>query len=373
MDNNFIDYFEILQVHFLAEERMIKNAYIKLCHLYHPDNSKNYSDEKMYLINEAYSVLSHPQLKKEYIKSWINQYSDGIILAGNSLDISMYDFAIQPLKKMVLEYMYLIKVKKFEMAYQMISDENKNKIFKKDFILWQRLVSEIYELIDFDCTFSKLSSFNSNNIIEFKVKIIEKNMLLERIEEDFFARKLIYNQGKWSIYLGNPDLKEIINKYKRIIRINKKNTIAKKKYLKEIGADYRTGFLSKKFFLHNCEFENYRHLRYQNVFSIISFEINIDKFSNIYRNEVIQMVGNLLKKNSRKLDSFCYLKRGVFLMLLPETNVKKAELYGKKIISLINDNSNFLIDNKKVIIEYIANQQEYSSIKELLKRLRRVN
>lgn len=381
--NDFIDYFEVLQVHFLAEDQIIKSSYRKLCQIYHPDTNKGVSINKILLINEAYSVLLDPIKKQEYINKWISNYSDTKILNGKQLEISMYDFSVQPIKKMIFQYMNFIKNKKFESAYNMISKKNKNTLFKKDFIIWKHLVSEIYELVDFDCTFSKFdnslpNSFTSDSnqtIIEFKIKIIEKNIFLDRIEEDFFTRKLIYEDGLWCIYFDNLDLKSIIKKYRRLVRINKRNTLLNQKYLKDIGIDSSTGFLSKGKFIEQCELENHRYLRYQNSFSLIGFKFNINDFDTSTKKSTIQFLGTILKNNSRKLDIFCYFKTGIFIMLLPETKYDDSNIYAKKVINILEKNilnnplRKKLTVNYKVIEQNIISQDESLSIKQLLRQV----
>lgn len=382
--NNFIDYFEVLQVHFLAEDLMVKNAYRKLCQIYHPDSNKNASIDKIQLINEAYSVLSNPDKKQKYIEQWISHYSDHTILNGKQLNISMYDFSIQPIKKMISQYMTYIKNKNFESAYNMISKENKNTLFKKDFLIWKHLVAEIYELIDFDCTFSKFGTVNTHSykdshnktIIEFKIKIIERNIFLDRVEEDFFTRKLIYEDGLWSIYLDNLDLKAIIKKYRRLVRINKKNTLLNQKYLKDIGIDSKTGFLSKGKFLEQCELENHRYQRYQNAFSLVAFKFNIQDFETLSKRSVIQFLGAIFKNNSRKLDIFCYFKSGIFVMLLPETNYDSTDIYVQKLLSIIelkkqNDplKNNLAIEYRIIEQNIIHSLDEHLSVKQLLRQV----
>lgn len=64
-----MDYYSILGVSSEAEDIVIRAAYKALAHRYHPDrNIGNASEaqEKMALINEAYSILSDPNKRKEY-------------------------------------------------------------------------------------------------------------------------------------------------------------------------------------------------------------------------------------------------------------------------------------------------------------------
>lgn len=60
-------YYEILEVANTASQEIIKIAYKNLAKKYHPDTSKDANaTEKMQQINEAYSVLSDVEKRKEY-------------------------------------------------------------------------------------------------------------------------------------------------------------------------------------------------------------------------------------------------------------------------------------------------------------------
>lgn len=66
-----VNYFEILNISVNAEPEIIKASYKALAKKYHPDNysgTKNDSDKKMKLINEAYRVLSDDFLRRQHIE-----------------------------------------------------------------------------------------------------------------------------------------------------------------------------------------------------------------------------------------------------------------------------------------------------------------
>jgi DnaJ homolog subfamily C member 3 len=66
------DYYKILEVSRDADDRTIKRAYRQLTKLHHPDKSmsqgvsKEDAEKKMAAINEAYEVLSDPELRARF-------------------------------------------------------------------------------------------------------------------------------------------------------------------------------------------------------------------------------------------------------------------------------------------------------------------
>jgi curved DNA-binding protein CbpA len=62
-----VDYYESLQVHYLAESEVIEAAYKKLAYKYHPDRNKSASAaEKMKIINVAHDILCDPIKRHDY-------------------------------------------------------------------------------------------------------------------------------------------------------------------------------------------------------------------------------------------------------------------------------------------------------------------
>ncbi|CRK36313.1 hypothetical protein BN1708_016519, partial [Verticillium longisporum] len=66
------DYYKVLGVTNDADARQIKSAYRKLSKLHHPDKAhkqgltKEAAEKKMAAINEAYEVLSDPELRERF-------------------------------------------------------------------------------------------------------------------------------------------------------------------------------------------------------------------------------------------------------------------------------------------------------------------
>ena len=63
------DYYEILGVHPSARDQDIRQAYRQLCRAYHPDTTTlapAEALEKFLVVNEAYTILSHPAKRIRY-------------------------------------------------------------------------------------------------------------------------------------------------------------------------------------------------------------------------------------------------------------------------------------------------------------------
>ena len=68
----FEDYYEILQVHFLAEPEVIKKAFAALAYKYHPDRNPGAdAAARMQKINIAYAILGDTNKRKLYDAVWI--------------------------------------------------------------------------------------------------------------------------------------------------------------------------------------------------------------------------------------------------------------------------------------------------------------
>lgn len=361
MNSNFVDYFKILQVHFTASDEVIKAAYRALSKKYHPDNEAD--NTQFLLLKEAYETLINQESKEAYLKVFAETNGPRNILKGNQLPVNdTYVISIAPLRQLIVEYLYFIKNKQFEDAFNMLAQHNKDKIFKKDFVMWQSLVSEIHQLIEFDCAFVgveevELDQGETASAVCFKVKIVEDNKLLDHKEEDFFIRRVICEDGNWRLLLGPINIKDIIKKYRKIVSVHKNNEKIIEKYYKKYEHDYRSGFVNKTTFLNNSEYELVRYSRYGHPYSLAKITFNgLDEDGfNMYKEYFIN--------HFRELDSICALNENSFLVLLPETDeIGAALVKGKFKKYLLEKTSDFEI-HTKTVDEYVT------STKELIKEL----
>lgn len=64
------DYFSILQIHPLAEPEVVKAAYDRLAHKYHPDKNPSVTSERMKDLNEAFEIISNPEKRGRYHEAY---------------------------------------------------------------------------------------------------------------------------------------------------------------------------------------------------------------------------------------------------------------------------------------------------------------
>lgn len=345
MNKKMDDYYLILEVHMLAGSEAIKNSYRRLCKVHHPDNGG--SIEHLNKINEAYEVLIDDEKRKEYHLKWKKSFLSNEKNSDVFNENDLYSNVFRPLKKVVNEYMFLIKNKDYELAYTLLSVQNKNKIFKKDFIIWQKLIGEIYILIDYNCV---LDDFGKD--VTMRVKVTELNLLVNRVEEDVFLRKLIYENNEWKILLNDIDVKSIIRKYKRIIAINKKNRKMIQKNFLSLNEKFDSRYVSSDIFFNNCEYEFFRFERYERMFCVLKIQL-MNQVSSLERETIIE---RMLEQNTRKTDSYTKIDDSTYLVLLPETTESSCISVKNKILKILDSS----------YIDVIPIEKKYKSVKEYI-------
>lgn len=342
----FKDYYLIMQVHYFASQDIIKAAYKKLCHMHHPDRG---GDLRLFQdINEAYACLTDVEKAEAYKKTWLKHYIHETSFDFGALQPSLYDISMHHVKEVLMSYLNNIKLGDYESAYELISKANKEKIFRKDFMLWQKLISEVHHLLDFDANFDAFTNNETGLIVHYKVRVREFNILMNHVEIDYFTRQLIYEDNTWRLLIRDIDVRAVIRKYKKILAMNRKNI---KKYLHKIDENHMTKHISKKYLINNSEYERLRHLRYGNVFSLLLCKSSDKNLEAVIENE------------TRQLDCFCDYGKDQYLILMPETSIENGHTVARKIASKLKEPLSYAI---KGITEDLT-------IKELVNNLCRSN
>ncbi|MHB8129595.1 MAG: DnaJ domain-containing protein [Mobilitalea sp.] len=355
MINEWEDYYRILQVHFMAEPEIIKSAYLRLSKKYHPDSNYGYSsEEKMKSINKAYSVLSNPDTRNEYALKWVEKLSEHNNSINDNLSYRFVNISTEPAQSILLNYLLAISNCEYELAYELLTNSDKNKISKKEFVRWQTLVGEVFQLISFNCDFHsmykdiKINKRFFETCIKIHVKVVERNNLMDRIEEDEFYKNIVYENDVWRIYLGYTNLRGIIDKFNTLALLNKQK--AENSYHAKLLPQ------SKKIFLEMAQREQMRYNRHGNIFSLI-----ICKMNKCYMEDVEQV----MIKKLRKLDFFCRWNSNTQLIVLPETDEKSAQFVTHKIKQALE----CLFGNKEISITFIIIQQQYDTLEDLMVKI----
>lgn len=353
---DFMDCFLVLQVHYLASDDIIQAAYRRLCQINHPDSGGDIL--KFREIQESYETLINPINKKLYLKDWMSHYIHQNSFEFGELKPTLYDITMYHVKEILLNYLSAIQDKDYERAYNMLSKNNTEHLYYKEFMVWQQLIAEIHHLLEFDCMLETFNHATNKLVVTYKVKVKEFNMLLNQVEEDYFKREVIYENNHWRILLNNVDVKYIIRKYKKILTLNKKSARILKKYLPKIEENHYTKLVSKKYFLNNCEYEYLRFLRYKNPFTIVLIKVD--------DTDVIDLLKQLIINGTRNLDSLCDFSENQFIILLPESKLNHGDIVMDKILKLLSRESLSLLSYKSIEID-----DTYESIKQLIETLQR--
>jgi len=65
-ENGFVDFYELMQISPNAEQETIQRVYRMLAARYHPDNAHTGDQQSFVKLNQAYRVLSRPEIRAEY-------------------------------------------------------------------------------------------------------------------------------------------------------------------------------------------------------------------------------------------------------------------------------------------------------------------
>ncbi len=343
--NNFVDYYLLLQVHYFATDDMIRTAYRRLSQIHHPD--KGGSKETFLEVQQGYETLINKDKKQLYVKRWMDHYIHEADFSFAEIKPSLYDVTMYHVKEVLMKYLTYISKNSFEDAYDLLSEKNKDKLYKKDFITWQKLIAEVHHLLEYNATLEKYDHDTKGLVVTYKVKVKEFNRLMNHVEDDYFKRRMVYENHQWRLLINDIDVRSVIRKYKKILAMNKKNY---KKILPKIDENHVTKHVSKKYFLNNCEYERLRFLRYGNAFSLISMQY--DSLNDLY---------HVLHHNTRQLDCYCDFSKNKVMLLLPETSIENTKTVIEKIMKNIDGN----------MIYSVVSMEKELSIKELLQKVTR--
>lgn len=368
------DYYRILQVHYLAEPEIIDSAYKRLVKKYHPDvNKSENSGVMMQRLNLAYEALNDQAKRQQYDIEWRQQF--GKLRETDNNHTNVYEERerfFKEAKAVLEEYFKNIIDCCFEASYELISRIEKQNISKDSFINWQKAVSKISRLKEFNCKAydlyqDKLPGVDAvSDIVEFGVYTQGYNAVMDMVEKDAFTKKTVLEDGKWRVLVGYRKLQPMISKYEALTSLLTAKTVIKELVEEHSRVDSTTGLLNKRGILERVENEIHRFNRYGNVFSFLLCEIEIDKMSEIAKEQeiceyAIRFTSETLLNNLRKLDVVGRLGEMTFLVLLPETGLTSAEKTVQKLLRIWKTREFYYNDKEhKVFIDFYAVEYEAS-------------
>jgi len=106
MDQERLDYYDVLQVSINAEPETINRVFRLLARRFHPDNQETGDESRFRTILEAYSVLSDPERRAQYDVNHDEQKKDRwrLVESGDQIE---NDFEIEQMTRLtVLEALY---------------------------------------------------------------------------------------------------------------------------------------------------------------------------------------------------------------------------------------------------------------------------
>ncbi len=328
------DYYRILQVHFLAEPEVIEGAYKRLAKKYHPDLNRNTNTEAvMAKINQAYEVLRDPEQRRRYNLVWKEYYGntsrrDTEPGVTQKMEMQLLGKA----KQVMEEYFRCIMDKRYDSAYELLSDHDKRKNPKADFISWQTAVAKLYQLYGYDCRICGVHRSRSlngriySNAVDFNVLVEEYNAVMDLKETENSAKTAVLEDGNWRIYLGYETLQPLIEKFRALSCLLLQESEIRELAEIYVRNDAPTGLLNRKGILERLEREKDRHDRYGNVFSLVLCTVGLkpEPAGQEAKEQAILLTSEILRNSLRKTDIIGRWSEDSFLVILPETDCPSA-------------------------------------------------
>ncbi len=325
--DNFLDYYQILQVHQDAEQDVVEAAYKKLCKKYHPDLCRLPDAEaRMKEINIAYEVLGDARKRALYTPEWrrrkaMRQATPAAVNSSRMIDS-------QRARRAMEEYFQCLSAESYPRAYELLSDADKRNITLESFIEWQQSVREIYAVRK--CVSRVIAHYDEFAVDErqrlaakrFEIEMTEENKLTGGISRYKFHKYAVSESGgRWSVYLGYRDLRHLVDQF-RNMAVSKDEAGVLHSFKGRRDANDARGLLNRKGFLERAAAEQYRFKRYRRQFAVAVMYIAVP--DGLAANSVSAQAGHTFSKLLRAIDILGYIDGDRYAVLLAEINKDSA-------------------------------------------------
>lgn len=282
-------------------------------------------------------------MKRNHNESSDNDYA----YKNNNKDNTAAAYAA---KSVLNKYFNGISQSNFHLSYELITEIDKKRITKNEFIIWQGSVSKIFHLEEYSirpCTMSvtgnnRMGEHGFSDMVRFNVNVIEYNIVMDMPEMSSFTKITVLENKKWRVYLGYENLQPLIKKFKSLSGLLTAKTVINELVETQNRIDALTGLLNKRGIFERIEGEVLRYNRYGNIFSIVMGTVAIKGSLNPdvrlkIEERAIKAIGEILVNSLRELDIVGRYEKNSFLILLPETGGASAHEAVKRLNIAIKD------------------------------------
>ena len=313
MNENFVDYYKVLNIDIEATSTEIKNSYLKLAKKHHPDHTNGGNSNLFQLICNAYECLYNKDRRKEYdllyLKRSFDELKDDTLVKFKGDFNEFVTTSVKPLNKDKIDEIFseifseILKEKKFndsELEKRLVDislERETQDIETKD--------DSIKELLE------KEKEIDLNDVFEYKKSKTENNNI---IDKEVGTVDLLYFDKFGSYELLNSNTNEnnreyLSNIYSNIGEINvNMNTEGgkinyedikewknKKKYDKKLSSDEIEEYIKIRRFEENSLLEDVEknfvdNKKKREINSFIKNEFNEEL-------ELVEKLDNIKKRN----------------------------------------------------------------------------
>lgn len=339
-DQNFVDYYKLLQVHYDASPEVIRAAYLKLSKSFHPDSSQAETNH-MALLNEAFSVLNNSRSRNEYHQKWLEHVTGNKESADtfSKSAVAPTDSSTEAAREALDLFFRFLCVREWEAAYQLLTADDKRKVFVEDFIAWREAIAQCSEITGYEIEYMRtfhdcrLDGVMYKNVIEFTVTITEVNSLTSETQTGKVRKCCVYDGASWKVWLSNNNIKSSTLRF-RMEAEKSKNLDPMALYHNAVNRiDPLTGLLSEEGFYIECDKEAARTRRYRNPLSFVAFSLKCPNKEK--ETACLCQLAGIIRDGKRQTDYAARLHNDQIICLLTETRKYSGDLAARKFLSLI--------------------------------------
>lgn len=355
-------HYHILQIQPDADPEVVDAAYRKLCKKHHPDvNPGHESEERIRQLNAAYHVLGDPAMRRVYDEQLVRERSMGSPLpedrhmdrGGRGMhhgtgQTTVDDRSAKGAANVLVHWFEALRDQQWHKAWNLISDADRRRIPKEEFVDWQEAVSELFRLGDVSVTVFRTHQENGGpSRIDFVAEGMEVDLLDNEIREMKTVKTVLWNRNRWQVALAYEDVRGLTTKF-RLMADSRNVRIVDQGALVEMLRQ-----------------EAYRAKRFADPLSIAAVRLvpppGHEEVLGMWDTKALNWMSRSTGR-MRMSDMIARLDDGLFLFILPCTNALQAQKVIRKIEQMLEG----LADSEGSTIGFRSMASEYDGKDEQL-------